>query len=323
MICPADSPCEMPWIILHANGEELSRHELTKPIVIGRATNCDIAIKDIMLSRSHCRLEPVPAQSNGNGNGNGAAAGWQLVDLGSRNGTLVGWDPVTTHVLREGDHVRMGRTRMVYFAGQFVPATHGKKPPDPDRVVRPSDPHEALSGTVTDFVFVEEEEENGDDTPETAAHDDNGMPSPQPRPNDPESYRSPTVESFLSDLASSVYVRERDSEREETAATATAEPGTQAAPENQVKKPRVRAKALPKVVSTKPVYREVPRRRKIETDLSLQADEKALSAMAAPPLKYPQARPNRHVLGIIAVIFAAAVATLIVVMSLWVLTGVS
>jgi hypothetical protein len=309
----------MPWIILHANGEELSRHELVKPIVIGRATDCDIAIKDIMLSRSHCRLEPVP-QSNGNGNGNGAR--WQLVDLGSRNGTLVGWDPVTTHVLREGDHVRMGRTRMVYFAGQFVPATHGKKPPDPDRVVRPSDPHEALSGTVTDFVFVEEEE-NSDDTPAAAAHDDNGMPSPQPRPNDPESYRSPTVESFLSDLASSVYVRERDSEREETTATATAEPSPEATVEREVKKPRVRAKALPKVVSTKPVYRELPRRHKLETDLSLQADEKSLKALEAPPLKYPQAQRSRQMLYVAAIVFAAAVATLIVVMSLWVLIGIS
>ena len=55
----------MPWIILHANGEELSRHELVKPIVIGRATDCDIAIKDIMLSRSHCRLEPVPFFASG------------------------------------------------------------------------------------------------------------------------------------------------------------------------------------------------------------------------------------------------------------------
>src|SRR5687768_4782145 len=102
----------MPWIILHANGEELARHELIKPIVIGRATDCDIPVEDIMLSRSHCRLEPLGSGDNGNGDGNGdgnghadAAGGWRLVDLDSRNGTLVGWDPIKTHVLREGDHV--------------------------------------------------------------------------------------------------------------------------------------------------------------------------------------------------------------------------
>ena len=311
----------MPWIILHANGEELSRHELTKPIVIGRATDCDIPVKDIMLSRSHCRIEPVEG-ANGNGNG----GGWRLVDLGSRNGTLVGWDEVKEHVLREGDHVRMGRTRMIYFGGAFVPATHGRKPPDADRVVRPSDPHEALSGTVTDFVFVEEEEPG--ETPAPAEGDD-GFPSPQPRTNEPESRESPTLESFLSDMASSVWVRERDPERNYPPSSSALEPGqhsprvaTDDAPqERAVSGSRVKAKALPRVVGSKrAVYREVPKRQKTEADLSLQADAASLAAVEATPLKYERARAPRRVMLMAAMILGAVVATGIMVMSLWVLT---
>ena len=311
----------MPWIILHANGEELSRHELTKPIVIGRATDCDIPVKDIMLSRSHCRIEPVES-ANGNGNG----GGWRLVDLGSRNGTLVGWDEVKEHVLREGDHVRMGRTRMIYFGGAFVPATHGRRPPDADRVVRPSDPHEALSGTVTDFVFVEEDEAG--EAPATAEGED-GFPSPQPRTNEPESSRSPTLESFLSDMASSVWVRERDPERDYPPSSSALEPGEHAPrvttddePRAEtVSKPRVKAKALPRVVGSKrPVYREVSKRQKTEADLSLQADAASLAAVEAPPLKYQPAQGRRRVLVVTGLILGAVVATGIMVTSFWVLT---
>ena len=46
------------------------RRELTRPIILGRAPDCDVAIPDITLSRHHCRLEP---SENGRS--------WQLVDL--------------------------------------------------------------------------------------------------------------------------------------------------------------------------------------------------------------------------------------------------
>ena len=305
----------MPWIILHANGEELARHDLVSPVVIGRAPDCDIAIKDIMLSRTHCRLEPAA---------DGETAGWKLIDLGSRNGTRVGWETVRVHVLRDGDHVRMGRTRMIYFAGEYVPPPHGRKAKDPDRVVRPADPHEALSGTVTDFVLLDE------NAGEAGSED--GMPSPQPRPADPESYGSATVESLINDLASSVWEREHESEREYPSSSAledSASGGELTNNENRTivsavaARPRSRARPLPRVVSpAAAVYRQLPRRLAAETDLSLQADEAALAAMDAQPAPpyYPPVPAQPNVWPVTAMVLAAVVGTGIMLMSLWLLT---
>ena len=314
----------MPWIILHANGEELARHDLVSPVVIGRAPDCDIAIKDIMLSRTHCRLEPAA--------GGGEAAGWKLIDLGSRNGTRVGWDTVRVHVLRDGDHVRMGRTRMIYFAGEYVPPPHGRRAKDPDRVVRPADPHEALSGTVTDFVLLDEHAGNASN-PE--ADDDGGMPSPQPRPVDPESYGSATVESLINDLASSVWEREHESEREYPSSSALEESAGGAQLTNNengvatvttVARPRIRARPLPRVISPAADYRQLPRRLAAETDLSLQADEAALAALAAmeaqpaPPYHPPPMPAKPNLWPVTAMVLAALVGTGIMLMSLWLLT---
>ena len=102
----------MPWIIVSANGEELERRELTaagKAVIVGRSPECDLPVRDILLSRTHCRLEPV-------------GDGWRVVDLNSKNGTRVGWEGVQTHVLRDGDHLRMGRTRIVF---RMLPAHLG------------------------------------------------------------------------------------------------------------------------------------------------------------------------------------------------------
>jgi predicted component of type VI protein secretion system len=308
----------MPWIILHANGEELTRHDLVGPIVIGRSPECDIAIKDIMLSRTHCRIEP-----EGN-------AGWRLVDLGSRNGTRVGWDEVRVHGLRDGDHVRMGRTRMIYFAGAFVAPEHGRRHPDPDRIVRPADPHEALSGTVTDFVFVEEEHDEGAPKP---SPDDDRFPSPQPRPADPESYGSPAVEALINDLASSVWERDRteyppsSSALEESAAgnapaitTTNNEDGAQTA--LLAPRTRVRVRALPRIpraAGAMTIYHQVPARlTSAETDLSLQVDASALIDVEL--VRQTPVDARRRFLHGAAMVLAAALGTLLMFMSLWLLT---
>jgi pSer/pThr/pTyr-binding forkhead associated (FHA) protein len=132
----------MAYFVLSANGEELDRQELRKAVVIGRSAECDVAVRDILLSRQHCRLEP-------------ARGGWRVVDLSSKNGTRLGWQKIQEHLLCNGDMLRVGRTCLTFYSGAFVPA-----PPQvakKSRMVRPADPFEALNGTVTDFVYVEEE----------------------------------------------------------------------------------------------------------------------------------------------------------------------
>lgn len=269
----------MSWIIISANGEEIDRRELSGPIVIGRSPECDIAVRDLLLSRTHCRLEPV---------GNG----WKVVDLNSRNGTRVGWQGVQTHALRDGDHLRMGRTRIVFHAGPFEPA--------PDRVVRinriirPADPHEALTGTVTDFVLVDDEELAG----EEASYGD--RPYPQPRPLDPTGPEEASA-SFQTEPASSFWCTD-DSAKDASSLV--------------LARPRTALRALPKFPG-KPIHREIKRRAEADTDLSLQADARLMDIETAGASKRGSRRKWINVAGLA---LAATVGTGIVVMSIWLLT---
>src|SRR5258706_14894551 len=103
----------MPYIILTANGEELQRAELSGSTIIGRSTECHVSVRDILLSRRHCRVEPGSRKEKGR---------WRLVDLGSRNGSHVNWKKVTHYTLVDGDVVRIGRTWLTFKAGSYEPA---------------------------------------------------------------------------------------------------------------------------------------------------------------------------------------------------------
>ena len=175
---PARATYAMPYVIFTANGEEYDRRELTRPMVLGRAPDCDITIPDITLSRRHCRLEP---SENGRS--------WQLVDLHSKNGTHFRGQKVETHVFRENDELRVGRTRLTFKAGEFVPSKKVKT----RGLIRPADPHEALAGTVTGMVLCE--------PGETETYE--GMPVPQPRPSDPKSFENDDVYGMINEIVSS------------------------------------------------------------------------------------------------------------------------
>lgn len=286
----------MPWIIISANGEELERRELSpaSPIVIGRSPECDVAVRDILLSRTHCRIEP-------------AGQGWRVVDLGSKNGTHVGWQAVRSHVLRDGDHLRTGRTRIAFHTRPFEPAPYGA--PRTNRLVRPADPHEALSGTVTDFVLVDDEDN-------AAGQELDGFdsrPHPQPRPLEPASYGEPEVSTLLEELAQSCWSREGAQQANANAGGGTALLATAV-------RTRTVARALPRVA--KPVYKEIRTPgRAAETDLSLQVDAAAAKGL---PEADVHARPahwqRRRWLAIGAWTLAGAFATAVMVMSAWLLT---
>jgi hypothetical protein len=176
----------MPYITVSASGEELDRRELTDaPIVIGRAPECQVSVHDILLSRRHCRIEP-DAEHPGH---------WRAVDLGSRNGTLLRLNKISTHTLAEGDVLRIGRvTKVTFHAGAFVPAAPVEKKTRPaGKSARPADPVEALSGTVAGFVFCETEGE-------AAARGAGGKPRENGRPRD-ASKRPPSPRPRMSDVS--------------------------------------------------------------------------------------------------------------------------
>lgn len=73
------------------------------PLVIGRATSSDVIVSDERASRAHARIEALPD------------GGYQLVDLGSRNGTLLNDVLVTGAIrLKDGDALTIGGHRLVF-----------------------------------------------------------------------------------------------------------------------------------------------------------------------------------------------------------------
>jgi Nif-specific regulatory protein len=71
-------------------------------VVVGRGEGCGVQLTDLTVSRQHFRLVPV---------GEGA---WRLLDLGSRNRTVVNNEPVTEHSLADGDLIIVGATKLLF-----------------------------------------------------------------------------------------------------------------------------------------------------------------------------------------------------------------
>ncbi len=82
----------------------LARERMT----IGRRMDNDICLPLPTVSAEHAAVVTVLDDSF-------------LEDLRSRNGTLVNGKPVTKHFLRDHDEIDIGRQRLVYYSGDFMP----------------------------------------------------------------------------------------------------------------------------------------------------------------------------------------------------------
>ncbi|MCC6465482.1 MAG: FHA domain-containing protein [Planctomycetes bacterium] len=108
---------------------EVSDHVFTRSrILIGRSPDSDLVLPgdEVRVSRHHVRIERRPE-------------GYVLVDLGSRNGTLLNGavvPPTSVQPLKQGDVVRMGSIDVYMDAIDLsAPATSPEKK-DPTRVVQ-------------------------------------------------------------------------------------------------------------------------------------------------------------------------------------------
>jgi pSer/pThr/pTyr-binding forkhead associated (FHA) protein len=181
----------VPYIVIKSNGQEIDRRELAGSIVIGRAPDCDVTLRDILLSRRHCRLEPDGDT-------------WTLHDLQSKNGTIINAERLQgPWVLQDNDVVRLGRAKIIFHAG--LPNEDIA-----DRVMtpaRPADPGDSLAGTLSGFTLL---------LPGEGENPEN-MPCPQPRPKDPPAYGQEELQTLLSAIASSswdsVYAEARQPRR--------------------------------------------------------------------------------------------------------------
>ena len=77
------------------------------PIVIGRASDCDIRINDHSVSRRHARIQP-------------GADGYYAVDLQSTNGTYINDVPASMYKLKDGDYLRVGNCIYRFLMGGNV-----------------------------------------------------------------------------------------------------------------------------------------------------------------------------------------------------------
>lgn len=129
----------MAYVVISLGGEELSRHPLLGPTVMGRSADAQIHVRDSSMSRWHCRFEPAGDPPNV----------WTVVDLGSRNGTTVNGRRVQRHVLHSGDLLRVGRVTVLFQVGEFVPSSVGPRTVR-SRSVRPEAP--APAGSAAGFA---------------------------------------------------------------------------------------------------------------------------------------------------------------------------
>ncbi|MEM7474177.1 MAG: sigma 54-interacting transcriptional regulator [Planctomycetota bacterium] len=74
-------------------------------VLVGRSSECQILVKDERVSRKHAKISPL----NG---------GWQVQDLGSRNGTQVQNQTIEgPHRLSDGEIIEVGGCRMTFSVG--------------------------------------------------------------------------------------------------------------------------------------------------------------------------------------------------------------
>jgi hypothetical protein len=85
-------PAEEPTHIAVAAGAEM--------FVIGRGADCDIAVEDRAISRHHARIRRT-------------IEGWDVLDLGSTNGTWLNGRRITSAVALPGDELELADRRFV------------------------------------------------------------------------------------------------------------------------------------------------------------------------------------------------------------------
>jgi two-component system, cell cycle response regulator len=82
-----------------------------QPIILGRASDCEIRINDHSVSRRHARIQP-------------GADGYYAVDLQSTNGTYVNDVPASMYKLKDGDYLRVGNCIYRFLTGGNVEAEY-------------------------------------------------------------------------------------------------------------------------------------------------------------------------------------------------------
>jgi pSer/pThr/pTyr-binding forkhead associated (FHA) protein len=88
--------------VLSGDGQEFRRYAIAPNAVLGRYSGCPVDLEaDALVSQRHAQIGCYEGR-------------WYIVDLGSRNRTLVNEAPIDSVWLHDGDVVRLGNTRMCF-----------------------------------------------------------------------------------------------------------------------------------------------------------------------------------------------------------------
>jgi pSer/pThr/pTyr-binding forkhead associated (FHA) protein len=110
-------------IVIHQNGKVLKEVELDKQqLVIGRDEKNGIHLSDPSVSRRHALLSSALDE-------------YFIEDLGSTNGTLLNDRPVTKHILKSGDTLRLG-DYVLYFERADQELIAEEEDPEKTQVIR-------------------------------------------------------------------------------------------------------------------------------------------------------------------------------------------
>jgi DNA-binding winged helix-turn-helix (wHTH) protein len=110
---------EFPMLVAQEGPLKGQRWALSRTLVLGRESTCDVVIADRQVSRFHARLTPT-------------SEGVILEDLGSKNGTHHNGNPLSSPVmLQDGDLVQVGFVQefMFFTSDATVPLTEGAGKP--------------------------------------------------------------------------------------------------------------------------------------------------------------------------------------------------
>lgn len=96
-------PSTLPrLIIVSDNGHLFYELNGKKSICFGRSPDCEVVLKDNLISRRHLIIEPTEV-------------GYRIRDLKSHNGTYLNGDRISEEPLRSWDTARLGRTLIFFF----------------------------------------------------------------------------------------------------------------------------------------------------------------------------------------------------------------
>lgn len=110
----------MAKLVVTSGGARRSVELGDEPVEIGRDLACAVVIEDPLSSRRHCRVQR-------------AGDGFELVDLGSSNGTLHNGARVDRAPLAAGDRIQIGEVRIDFIAEPAAQRAAPPRPAEPER----------------------------------------------------------------------------------------------------------------------------------------------------------------------------------------------